>query len=64
VDFDIPADIADLLAELDDFIEREIKPLERGRQHPVLRPPARGRAHRLGERRVCPTRSGSSCSTG
>ena len=31
------------------FIEREIKPLEEaGRQHPLLRPPARGRAHRLG----------------
>jgi acyl-CoA dehydrogenase len=29
VDFDIPADIQRYLAELDDFIEREIKPLER-----------------------------------
>ena len=28
MDFEIPQDIADKLAELDDFIEREIKPLE------------------------------------
>ena len=28
MDFDIPADIADYLKELDDFIAREIKPLE------------------------------------
>jgi len=28
VDFDIPADLASYLGELDDFIEREIKPLE------------------------------------
>jgi acyl-CoA dehydrogenase len=28
VDFDIPQDLADYLVELDDFIEREIKPLE------------------------------------
>ena len=28
MDFDIPQDIADLLKELDDFIEQEIKPLE------------------------------------
>jgi acyl-CoA dehydrogenase len=29
VDFNVPADIATYLTELDDFIEREIKPLER-----------------------------------
>jgi alkylation response protein AidB-like acyl-CoA dehydrogenase len=29
VDFDIPQDLADYLVELDEFIEREIKPLER-----------------------------------
>ena len=29
MDFDVPADIQRYLAELDDFIEREIKPLER-----------------------------------
>ncbi len=28
MDFDIPADLAEYLAELDDFIEREIRPLE------------------------------------
>ena len=28
MDFDIPADLAAYLVELDDFIEREIKPLE------------------------------------
>jgi acyl-CoA dehydrogenase len=28
VDFDIPKDLTDYLAELDDFIEREIRPLE------------------------------------
>ena len=28
MDFDIPKDLADYLDELDDFIEREIKPLE------------------------------------
>src|SRR5688500_20309128 len=28
VDFDIPKDLTDYLAELDDFIEREIKPLQ------------------------------------
>ena len=29
MDFDIPADIAAYLVELDAFIEREIRPLER-----------------------------------
>ena len=29
MDFEIPREIADYLKELDDFIEREIKPLER-----------------------------------
>ena len=28
MDFEIPQDIREKLAELDDFIEREIKPLE------------------------------------
>ncbi len=28
MDFDIPKDLADYLIELDDFIERQIKPLE------------------------------------
>lgn len=28
MDFEIPQDIRDKLAELDDFIEREIRPLE------------------------------------
>ena len=28
MDFDIPADLAEYLVELDEFIEREIKPLE------------------------------------
>ena len=28
VDFEIPADLADYLGELDEFIEREIRPLE------------------------------------
>ena len=28
VDFEIPADLAAYLAELDEFIEREIRPLE------------------------------------
>jgi hypothetical protein len=28
VDFDLPQDLVDYLAELDDFIEREIKPLQ------------------------------------
>ena len=28
MNFDIPTEIADYLKELDDFIEREIKPLE------------------------------------
>ncbi len=28
MDFDLPKDLADYLVELDDFIEREIKPLE------------------------------------
>ena len=28
MDFEIPQDLADYLKELDDFIEREIKPLE------------------------------------
>ena len=52
MDFDVPQDIQDYLAELDRFIEAEIKPLEAaGRQHPLLRPPARARAHRLGQRR-------------
>ena len=27
VDFDLPQDLSDYLAELDEFIEREIKPL-------------------------------------
>jgi len=29
MDFDIPQDLADYLVELDGFIEREIRPLER-----------------------------------
>ncbi len=29
MDFDIPAELAEYLKQLDDFIEREIKPLER-----------------------------------
>jgi acyl-CoA dehydrogenase len=29
VDFEIPAGLADYLGELDEFIEREIRPLER-----------------------------------
>ena len=28
MDFEIPQDLADYLRELDDFIEREIKPLQ------------------------------------
>ena len=28
MDFDLPQDLVDYLAELDDFIEREIKPLQ------------------------------------
>ncbi len=60
VDFDIPKDLADYLDELDEFIEREIKPLEQAeRQHPLLRPPARGRAHRLGARRPAERRVGA-----
>ena len=47
---EIPADLADFLSWLDEFIEREIKPLEAG-AHRVLRPPARVAANRLGERR-------------
>ena len=39
-----------LLAEMDAFIEAEIKPLER-ETHAVLRPPPRVRPHRLGQRR-------------
>ena len=49
VDFNLPPDLAAYLEELDEFIETVIKPLEqRGRQHPLLRPPAGGRPHRLG----------------
>ena len=52
MNFDLPKDLADYLVELDDFIEKKIKPLrERGRQHPLLRSPPRRRAHRLGPRR-------------
>ncbi len=33
MDFSIPGDVTDLLARIDDFIEREIVPLQRaGRQ--------------------------------
>ena len=48
MDCTIPEEITLYLAELDAFIEREIKPLERGeRQHPLLRPPPRMGAHRF-----------------
>ena len=50
MDFDIPADIAAYLGELDAFIEREIRPLgARERQYPLLRPSPRARPHRLGQ---------------
>ena len=63
MDFELPPDLVDYLAEFDDFIEREIKPLEQaGRQHPLLRPPARGRPHRLGPRRPAERGVGGSCS--
>ena len=52
MDFALPADLVAYLAELDAFIEREIKPLEAaGRQHPLLRPPPRMGAHRFRQRR-------------
>ncbi len=48
--FEIPGEITDYLAELDDFIEREIKPIEaRERQYPLLRSPPRARPDRLGQ---------------
>ena len=50
VDFTLPEHLPGLLAEMDAFIEREIKPLERG-EHAVLRPSSRVRPHRLGQRR-------------
>ena len=50
MDFDIPAEIAAYLRELDGFIEREIRPLEREkRQYPLLRSSPRACAHRLGQ---------------
>jgi hypothetical protein len=59
VDFDLPQEITDKLAELDAFIETEIKPLERAknqaaraREYAVLRPPARARSDGLGPRRA------------
>ena len=59
MDFEIPAEIQATLDALDEFIEREIKPLEAaGRQHPVLRPPPRVRPHRLRGRRHPPRRLG------
>ena len=59
VDFNLPEDLNEYLAELDDFIEAEIKPLEqRRRQHPLLRPPPGGRPDRLGSRRAAQPRVG------
>ena len=48
MDFELPAEITAKLAELDAFIEAEIKPLERD-NIAVLRSPPRARAHRLGQ---------------
>ena len=33
MDFDIPQDLQDYLAELDEYIEKEIKPLEQQDEH-------------------------------
>ena len=50
MDFRIPQEIKELLGKLDDFIEREIKPLEnQRRQHPLLRSSPRACAHGLGQ---------------
>ena len=59
MDFEIPADIQQTLAELDAFIEAEIVPLAgAGRQRPVLRPPPGVGAHRLRQRRRAAGRLG------
>ena len=60
MNFDIPADIAAYLVELDEFIEREIKPLEaRTTTSATSITAARTRAP-TGTAAACPTRSGRS----
>ena len=59
MDFTIPKEITDLLAQIDAFIEREIMPLqEPGRQRSLLRSSPRMGAHRFRAWRVCRARIG------
>ena len=56
---DPPAEVADLIEEIDAFIAAEIRPLEAGgRQRALLRPSPRARAHRLRGRRRAQRASG------
>ena len=49
MDFALPQDLVDYLAELDAFIEAQDQAAgEPGRQYPLLRPPPRERQNRLG----------------
>ena len=51
VDFEIPAELAAYLAELDEFIELQIRPLEQQGDNVRFFDHRRRRAHRLGPRR-------------
>ena len=62
MDFSIPKDVADYLVELDDFIEKVIKPLEKQeRQYSLLRSSPRMGAHRFRTSAGCRATSGKRC---
>ena len=65
MDFEIPADLADYLDRAR-RLHRAGDQAARaaGRQHPLLRPPPRGRPHRLGARRAAERRVGGAAARG
>jgi len=62
VDFDLPPDLVDYLAELDDFIEREIRPLQAQDDNERFFDHRREDAARTGIAAACRTKTGRPCS--
>ena len=60
--FDIPQAIEDYLVVLDDFIEREIKPLEAQDDNIRFLTTAGSMRARIGIETVCPAKTGKRCS--
>ena len=62
MDFTLPEDLRDYLAELDEFIEREIKPLERQDDNIGSSTTAGKTPGPTGTAAACPAASGRRCS--